>query len=256
MSKRIELSWKRFWKLSVQEYLYWKDVWYRKCICDCWNVWFFTAQDLIKYNTKDCWCSKKLVWRKFWKLLVIKDPKYISKFSNCRCLCECWWEIIVKRNNLITWNTKSCWCIRKLKPNSLRHWKYWTKIYKTWKWIKNRCNNKKDVSFPLYWWRWIKCLWTTFEEFEKDMSNWCVEWLSLDRIDVNWNYCKENCRRATAKEQANNRRTNKIITLWNISLNEKQWEEKMWFKRWIISYRLSHWWSIEKALLTKSKKWN
>jgi len=256
MSEKINLKWKVFWKLSVIDYLYCKDRWYRKCKCGCWNICFFNQQQLRSWKIKDCWCSKNIIWKIFWKLTVIREIDKLWKNVRYRCVCNCWWECIINRNNLITWTTKSCWCIRKLKPNSLHHWKYWTKIYRAWTWMKNRCNNKKDVSYKLYWWRWIKCLRNSFDEFKYDMEKWCVDWYSLDRIDVNWNYCKENCRWATPKEQANNRRTNRYITLNWTTKTMIQWEEYLWISRWTIYERLKKWLSYEESLISKKYKWS
>lgn len=54
-----------------------------------------------------------------------------------------------------------------------------------------------------------------------------TEWLSLDRIDNNWNYCKDNCRWVSMKEQWVNRRNNLIYKWKSIS----QWVELLWFTR-------------------------
>ena len=83
--------------------------------------------------------------------------------------------------------------------------------FKTVFWdIKHRCNNPKAKYYHRYWWRWIKCLRNTFEDFYNDMYEsyighvneyglW-MKYTQIDRIDNDWNYCKENCRWVTAKE--------------------------------------------------------
>mgnify|MGYP001605568036 FL=1 len=77
--------------------------------------------------------------------------------------------------------------------------------------MKARCNNPKNHKYPIYGARGIKCLWNKFEDFRDDMYESYLEHVkefgkntSIDRIDVNGHYCKENCRWATAKEQSIN----------------------------------------------------
>lgn len=102
----------------------------------------------------------------------------------------------------------------------------WTRFYQIYIWIKVRCKSKKWKRHELYSWRWIKCLWNSFEEFRNDMYEPYLEhvkifWESqttIDRINNDWDYCKENCRRATQKEQRNNTRS---LT----------WKQKYWLSK-------------------------
>lgn len=87
------------------------------------------------------------------------------------------------------------------------------KGYRSWESMKRRCTNKKDINYKNYGGRGISFCkeWETFTNFWADMGDSWGKNLTLDRIDVNGNYCKENCRWATAKTQQNNRRNNVII---------------------------------------------
>ena len=94
------------------------------------------------------------------------------------------------------------------------HWMSWTRIYNIWTEMKQRCENPKCKSYRYYWGRWIRIEWNSFEEFYNDMYPTYEEWLSIERIDTNGNYCKWNCKRATREEQMNNTRQNTKYKYW------------------------------------------
>lgn len=162
-----------------------------------------------------------------WKinnLLYIKEVDRIfsknrpSWFRMFLFLCDCWKEVITKITPVLDWRTKSCWCYKdKLLYNRcFKHWMYKQRIYKIWESMKSRC----DCSFfSNYHGKWITYdpKRETFEWFYDDMKEWYSEELTIDRIDNNGNYCKENCRWTTRKVQWNNKSNNKIIKWKTIS---------------------------------------
>ena len=77
-----------------------------------------------------------------------------------------------------------------------------------------RCSNKNRRSFKDYGGRGISVSkdWSKFENFSRDMADGYIPGLTLERIDVNGNYCKENCVWATRKQQARNKRNNRRVT--------------------------------------------
>lgn len=79
----------------------------------------------------------------------------------------------------------------------------------------DRCENKNNPEYPLYGGRGIKVCerWHKFENFWEDMKEGYADDLTLDRKDPEGDYCPENCRWATQKEQQNNRRDNLVCTI-------------------------------------------
>ena len=131
---------------------------------------------------------------------------------------------------------------------------YQSHIYRIWSNMLSRCNNPSAKGFCRYGGRGITVCkrWNTFKNFFDDMAMTCKDGLTLDRIDNNGNYCKENCRWATKKEQANN--TINIVraqryTFNKLTLTISEWANKLGINRTTLGMRLqSYGWSVKKAL--------
>ena len=100
-------------------------------------------------------------------------------------------------------------------------------LYYNWYDIKRRCNDTTRADWKNYGGRKIQCEWKTYDDFIRDMLPSYRPGLTIDRIDNDGNYSKENCRWATRKEQNNNRRNNfrikgKTLTEWASILNVKR----------------------------------
>lgn len=118
--------------------------------------------------------------------------------------------------------------------------------------MQRRCNNPGDAYYADYGGRGITVCarWGNFEAFLKDMGERPTGH-TLDRIDVDKGYSPNNCRWATPKDQARNRRNNHMLDTPAGRMCITKAAETYGVKVKTIAHRLSRGWSVEKALLTQ-----
>lgn len=126
------------------------------------------------------------------------------------------------------------------------------RLYVAWNNMRQRCTNAARPDFQWYGGRGITVCPEWADSFPAFQA-WAVEngyddHLTLDRIDTNGPYSPGNCRWATRKDQANNRRTNRFLTLDGRTQSIKQWADELGIDNTTIWRRLHNGWPVERAL--------
>lgn len=125
------------------------------------------------------------------------------------------------------------------------------KEYRAWRGLKTRCLNKKNAKYPKYGGRGITVCdrWlNSYENFLADMGRSPSPKHSVERKDNNGNYEPGNCRWATDKEQANNRRSSRIIQYNGQSKTIAQWADEIKIDQTTLLARITNGWSIGDAI--------
>lgn len=124
--------------------------------------------------------------------------------------------------------------------------------YTSWHAMKTRCDNKKHVAYPRYGGRGITYdpAWKDFKNFLRDMGVKPDPKMELDRIDNDKNYCKENCKWSTKREQTRNRggaRATRLYTYDGKTMCIKDWADYVGISKTSMRKRLNNGWPLEKA---------
>lgn len=169
------------------------------------------------------------------------------------CVCDCGKRINVRIQLLRRGASKSCGCLAVdlLKQRSTKHGKHQTSVYWAWTSMMARCYNPRNCNFRNYGGRGIRVheQWHTFDGFFKSMGEKPPH-TSLERIDNNGDYGPSNCRWATRKEQARNKRTSRVLTFQGRAACVSDWAESTGLSVSNIHCRLKSGWSVDRTLST------
>lgn len=162
-------------------------------------------------------------------ILAWKD----HKGSHWLCRCDCGNEKVIRPDALKSGRTKSCGCLIKKvqRERNTTHGLHKSRIYQCYYAMRERCLNPNEHRYSDYGGRGITICdeWlgeNGFQNFHAwAMGNGYTDELTLDRIDVNGNYCPENCRWATRAQQSDNTRRTKRHTYNGETHTLREWSE-------------------------------
>lgn len=167
--------------------------------------------------------SWDLIGQTFGRLTVVEKAHVHQGHQFWRCSCTCGGVNTVSTSVLTSGRTKSCGCLQAENDkymlsgkSRITHGLSKTRIYKIWKGMKNRCYDSNRAGYARYGGRGI----VLCKEWEEDfhvfytwaMNNGYKDNLTIERLDVDGNYCPENCTWIPKSMQSRNTsKTHKIL---------------------------------------------
>ena len=207
-----------------------------------------------------------LAGQRFGKLTVIKrvEDKILPSGRHTTmwlCQCDCGNYTTVSSGHLRANKIKSCGCLIKEIASEINktHGKAKSRLYNVWSSMKARCCNPNNNRYKNYGGRGIKVC----DEWKNDFMNfhnWAMQngydetalrgKCTIDRINVNGNYCPENCRWVTMGVQLKNTTQNRMLTYKGMTKPFKEWSDELGINYHSLYTRLEKGWSIDKAFKT------
>lgn len=201
-----------------------------------------------------------LTGSRFGRLVVIRRGEdYVSPKGyvavNWVCQCDCGNQTVVRGCNLKSGASTSCGCERVDHPNRRTHGQKNTRLYQTWKGMKDRCYRENNASWPEYGGRGITVCdeWRdSFEAFyDWSMKNGYNDSLTIDRVDNDAGYGPDNCRWVDTVSQQNNKRNNHIIEFNGERHTMAEWSRISGVEYHKLKDRINKCgWDVERALTT------
>lgn len=205
---------------------------------------------------------KDLLGQRFERWAVVAEAGFVNGSTNMHwiCRCDCGAEGVVRGSQLTSGGSKSCGCLTR-EVNAARetsHGKSKSQEFKAWQAMHQRCSNAKCGHFHSYGGRGVTVCerWNSFDNFYADMGNAPSSRHSLDRINNSGNYGPDNCRWATSKVQANNRRNTLWIQWKGRQMCAADWSKEINISAAILRKRIKilHW-PIERAMSEPIRNW-
>lgn len=207
---------------------------------------------------------KNLIGQRFGRLLVLERADNVKGRAYWLCQCDCGAKKAVMGKLLLNGSTQSCGCLMRERVaesahNRAKHGDYKTRLYHIWKGMKDRCYLQTVSGYKNYGAKGIKVCdeWQQYIPFrEWALSHGYTDKLTIDRINNDKDYCPENCRWATTKEQRHNSSQNHFLEYNNEKHTIDEWAEIINTNYHTLWNRIKCGWSVEDALTKPVQKQN
>ena len=173
------------------------------------------------------------------------------------CHCDCGNSAVVLGEQLRAGKTTSCGCFKNSPESKHRtHGKSKTPEFRIWAGMIQRCTNPNVEAYPDYGGRGIVVSerWQSFENFLADMGQRPSRQHSIERKDVNGNYCPENCVWATQSMQSKNQRCRAKYTFNGKTMVLSDWAKELGVTLGMLSSRIYRGWPIEQVISVGRKR--
>ena len=209
--------------------------------------------------------------KRFHRLIVLREDGRI--YGRPAFVCRCDYGNVVRANasELNASRVQSCGCLQREKSSQVltalktTHGESSSRLYAVWMAMKNRCRNKRCKEYSLYGGRGINVCSEWAEDYEA-FRDWALAngydesaprgQCTIDRIDVNGNYCPENCRWSTQSEQCNNRQKNRYVEIDGQRKTIAEWAKVSGLSYSTILDRLNNGWSPSRAISQPPRRWS
>lgn len=182
-----------------------------------------------------------------------------SRSTMWKCRCNCGKEFITSGVYLRNGHTKSCGCynVENLIASRTKHHETGSRLYTIWNGMKSRCYNPHNKRYGSYGKRGIKVCdewrnsyesfrdWALETGYDKDAQRGVC---TIERKDINGDYCPQNCTWVTNQEQLKNKTTNVNITVNGITHNMTEWADIIGVSPSTIYQRLKSGWDEIEAV--------
>jgi hypothetical protein len=194
---------------------------------------------------------------KFGALTIVSETE--DKIRSFICLCDCGITKVVRLGNLRNGHSRSCGCLIGQpdgRGKAKIHGDSRTAEYRAWSSMVSRCTRPHNKWYSRYGGRGISVCdrWLKYENFLEDMGRKPNSNLSIDRIDNNSGYFKQNCRWATSTDQSFNRSSNVTITARGETRPVFEWARVSGLNPNALIVRLKNGWNPEDAIFQPSNK--